>query len=57
MRAALGVSATPNGQRIPFSPVKTPVIRGIFAQFYSGLNFTGTFTGTDATFLGTPDEL
>ena len=56
MRAAVGVSATPNGQRIPFSPVMTRN-SGLFAQFYSGLNFTGTFTGTDATFLGTPDEL
>ena len=47
MHAALGVSATRNGQRIPFSPVMTPEIRGVFAQFYSGLDFTGTSTGTD----------
>jgi len=41
----------------PVFTSKDPVNSGLFAQFYSGLNFTGTFTGTDTTFLGTPDEL
>jgi len=39
----------------PVFTSKDPVNSGLFAQFYSG--FTGTFTGTDTTFLGTPDEL
>ena len=42
---AWGVSDTPNGQRIPSSPV--PQLFGHFPQLLLGFGPTGTFTGTE----------
>ena len=49
---ALGVSDTPNEQRIPSSPV--PRLLGIFLSFYFGFDPTGTFTGTCLLWLHHP---
>ena len=45
LRVACGVSATPNGRRIPSSPVARYF--GLLLNVYSGFDPTGTFTGTD----------